>query len=85
MLGGSYYPMGVFTPVYPINLKLFQTLSLSLNTDMTFPYEFFPNFSFSHLDSWLPYRVVTSQNLVPAKFYKNLIQSTELSCNSGIL
>ena len=30
-------------------------------------------------------RVVTSQNLVPAKFYKNLIQSTELDCNSGIL
>ena len=34
---------------------------------------------------WSRGRVVTSQNLVPAKFNKNLIQSTELSCNSGIL
>ena len=31
------------------------------------------------------FRIVTSQNLVPAKFYKKFIQSTELSCKSGIL
>ena len=31
------------------------------------------------------HRIVTSQNLVPAKFDKNFNQNAESSCNSGIL